>query len=68
MTEKEPTLRREAVFRLIDAVEDAQAAQAEQTTVATADVDLLLTYLQTLHNEIEVVRNAGGTDLPAVPR
>ena len=47
-----------ACFRLAEAV-DAENNEAEQITVATADVGLLLTYLQTLQEQIEL-RDMGG--------
>ena len=51
-----------AYLRLAEAVEDAENNEAEQITVATADVDLLLTHAQMLHQEIEQ-RNARGPAL-----
>jgi hypothetical protein len=42
-----------AYSRLTEAVEDAENNEAEQITVATADVDVLLNFAQRLYQEIE---------------
>jgi hypothetical protein len=42
-----------AYSRLTEAVEDAENNEAEQITVATTDVDVLLTFAQKLYQEIE---------------
>jgi hypothetical protein len=43
-----------ASLRLAEAVEDGENNEAEQITVATADVDVLLSFAQRLYQEIEL--------------
>jgi hypothetical protein len=43
-----------AYSRLAEAVEDAENNEAEQITVAAADVDVLLTFAQRLYQELEL--------------